>query len=187
MYRLLAQLLCFEGGYSLSLQLPESDANYDDKLDILDVCGMQEPVVFEFLPNADPPEDLLLFLRLLNLSGPDAFHLEAIFRNEIQDHLAFPVSEDNESNICDTMISGCKEALQAYQRIDYKKSPTAKQELMKKVDQEINQKHLTGLIGVLRRAADAGVDSTLVSEKKRELKGTGILCRETTEAAWTPR
>lgn len=37
------------------------------------------------------PEDLMAFLRLVNCSGEDAFHLEALFRDAAWDHFMEPV------------------------------------------------------------------------------------------------
>jgi len=53
----------------LSLELSEEDRFYDDKIDILDINGLSEAASFVLRPNTEPPEELLGFLRLLNLSG----------------------------------------------------------------------------------------------------------------------
>jgi len=118
----------------LSVQLPEEDAFYDDKSDILEICGMKQPVIFSLVPEQDPPELLMVFLRLLNVSGIDAFHLEALFRSEIEDHLLYPLSEENESDACDTMINGCQDALKAYYSVDYASGSSPSEALIKQVD-----------------------------------------------------
>lgn len=41
-------------------------------------------------------------------SGPDAFLLEALFRNEAWSHLNAPMSEENEGAVCRSMIDGCR-------------------------------------------------------------------------------
>lgn len=117
--------------------MPQSDDFLDDKLDVLDVIGLNSRCSFNLIPNLEPSDEMLLFLRLINLkgdwlirclffnmkwikynvfnddddTGEDSFHLEALFRNEIRDHLMYPVSEENEKNICESMINGAKEAL----------------------------------------------------------------------------
>lgn len=47
-------------------------------------------------------------------AGPDSFHLEALFRNEAWDHMIQPLSDFNENLICETMVSGCRTALDQY-------------------------------------------------------------------------
>eukprot|EP00210_Caulerpa_lentillifera_P000767 g742.t1 len=106
-----------QGGYKLTMSIPQEDKFLDDKLDVLELCGLEESPSFDLLVNEEPAENLLIFLRLLNLSGKDAFHLEAIFRGEIKDHLLDPISKENENSVCETMISGCQDALQRYQNI----------------------------------------------------------------------
>ena len=99
----------------------------------MDICGMKEPLAFEFQPYVNPPKNLLSFLRLLNMSGPDAFHLEALFRNEIDDHLNYPISPENEENLCESMISGCEQALKAYRLLKNVDRPSPRQSLMLQV------------------------------------------------------
>lgn len=65
-------------------------------------------------PSDPPPPDCLAFLRLLNVSGADAFLLEALFRNEVWDHLQEPISEENERAVCEGLAAGCREALTGY-------------------------------------------------------------------------
>ena len=58
---------------------------------------------------------MLAFLRLLNLRGADAFLLEALFRNAVwKEHLVLPVSEENEAMVCESMLAGCREAVEAF-------------------------------------------------------------------------
>lgn len=58
-----------QGGFLLSLDLSEEDRFYDDKADVLEMNGLAESSSFTLRPNEEPPEQLLGFLRLLNLSG----------------------------------------------------------------------------------------------------------------------
>jgi [ribulose-bisphosphate carboxylase]-lysine N-methyltransferase len=61
-----------QGGFILSLALPEDDKFYDDKADILELNGLAEATSFTLRVNQEPPEQLLGFLRLINLSGMSA-------------------------------------------------------------------------------------------------------------------
>lgn len=99
-------------GYVLTLTIPETDAFADDKLDILDVN--KQTGTFVLTPADPPPDACLAFLRLLNLGGADAFLLEALFRNEVWDHLQDPISEENERAVCEGLAAGCREALARY-------------------------------------------------------------------------
>lgn len=101
-------------GYILSVTIPESDPFVDDKVDILSVNRLDQTESFTLTPSDPPPGDLLAFLRLLNLNGADAFLLEALFRNEVWDHVQDPISEENERAVCLGIIEGCREALVGY-------------------------------------------------------------------------
>ncbi|KAK9918129.1 hypothetical protein WJX75_001458 [Coccomyxa subellipsoidea] len=103
-----------QGGFILSLALPEDDKYYDDKADILELNGLSEAASFVLRANEEPSEQLLGFLRLLNLSGQDAFLLEPLFRNEAWGHMLAPVSEANERAVYESMMDGCRAALQGY-------------------------------------------------------------------------
>ena len=54
----------------------------------------------------DPPQELRIFLRLLNIQNDDAFLLEALFRAEAWGLISEPVSKNNEAAVCTTMIDG---------------------------------------------------------------------------------
>lgn len=58
-------------GYQLTLPLPPEteDANRDDKADILDLAGLQEETTFTLRRLEPPPDELLAFLRLVNIKG----------------------------------------------------------------------------------------------------------------------
>lgn len=53
----------------LGLELPEDDRFYDDKADILELAGLAEASSFQLRVDAEPPSQLLAFLRLVNLAG----------------------------------------------------------------------------------------------------------------------
>ncbi|GMH34132.1 hypothetical protein BSKO_01966 [Bryopsis sp. KO-2023] len=116
------------GGYSLTMKIPENDSCLDDKLDILELQGMGESVTFELVADVPPAPEFLGFLRLLNCSGDDAFHLEALFRNDAWDHMMEPLSQTNEEMLCETMIGGCKEALRGYESIPKRSKGAGKRE-----------------------------------------------------------
>ncbi|BDA46746.1 Actin-histidine N-methyltransferase [Coccomyxa sp. Obi] len=103
-----------QGGFVLSLELPEDDKYYDDKADILELNGLSEAASFVLRPNEEPSEQLLGFLRLINLSGQDCFLLEPLFRNEAWGHMLAPMSEANERSVYVSMMEGCRAALQGY-------------------------------------------------------------------------
>lgn len=41
-------------------------------------------------------------------TGPDAFLMEALFRNEVWGHMQVPVSRVNEEAVCWSMMDGCR-------------------------------------------------------------------------------
>lgn len=49
-----------------------------------------------------------LYDKLLTRAGPDAFLLEALFRNETWGFMLQPVSQANEDAICQSMVDGCR-------------------------------------------------------------------------------
>lgn len=102
------------GSFALTVTLPEEERFYDDKIDILEQAGYQESNQFVLSAGSSPPPALLANLRLVNLQGGDAFLLEALFRNEIWDHLQLPLSEPNESAVYQSMIEGCTAVLAGY-------------------------------------------------------------------------
>ena len=115
-----ADAFCQRPGYVLGpIEIPESDENAFDKQDVLEVAGLLRAPTFVIRAFEDPPFELRVFARLLNLKGEDAFLLEAIFRAEAWGLISEPVSETNEREACQTMIAGCEGALAAYpSRVD---------------------------------------------------------------------
>lgn len=95
-------------GMALTLAIDESDENYDDKCDVVEeVARLRVSQSFEVSEEEPPPEDMLAFLRLIQLKDADAFILESIFRNDVWDFMSNPVSKDNERNICEAMEEWC--------------------------------------------------------------------------------
>lgn len=111
-------------GYSLTLSIPEDDPNLYDKLDVLDVAGLSETPSFVLRPYSDPDPELRTFLRLLNCQGQDAFLLEALFRQQCWQLISDPLSKENESDCCASILDGVAAALSAYasRGIDQEKS-----------------------------------------------------------------
>lgn len=104
--------------YTLTLEIPESDPFFGDKLDIAESNGLGETAYFDIVLGRALPPAMLPFLRLVALGGTDAFLLESIFRNSIWGHLEFPVSRANEEFICRVVRDACSSALSGYHTTD---------------------------------------------------------------------
>lgn len=100
--------------YTLTLEIPESDPFFGDKLDIAETNGMGETAYFDIVEGQTLPAGMLQYIRLVALGGTDAFLLESIFRNAIWGHLDLPVSRANEELICRVVRDACKSALSGY-------------------------------------------------------------------------
>lgn len=100
--------------FALTVALSEEDRFFADKADILEYN--EQPLSGEHLLRGDaaPSDVLLSTLRLLNLGGPDSFLMESIFRNEVWGHMQLPVSQENEENVYQSLINGCKSAIAGY-------------------------------------------------------------------------
>lgn len=57
----------------LPLALPEGDACYDDKADIAELNGLQESSDFVLRPDQPPTNEMMAFLRLINISGDNIY------------------------------------------------------------------------------------------------------------------
>ncbi|EPS65495.1 hypothetical protein M569_09282, partial [Genlisea aurea] len=100
--------------FTLTLEIPESDEFYDDKLDVAESNGMERTAYFDVKYDRRLPQGMLPFLRLLALGGTDAFLLEALFRNQVWGFLQLPVSRPNEEHVCRVVRSACRDALSGY-------------------------------------------------------------------------
>jgi [ribulose-bisphosphate carboxylase]-lysine N-methyltransferase len=58
-----------QGGYSLSLTLPEDDRYYADKLDILERNRLGASASFSLVRGQEPTPEMMGFLRLMQLNG----------------------------------------------------------------------------------------------------------------------
>jgi len=100
--------------YTLTIEIPESDPFFGDKLDIAETNKMGETGYFDIVDGQTLPAGMLQYLRLVALGGPDAFLLESIFNNTIWGHLELPVSRTNEELICRVVRDACKSALSGF-------------------------------------------------------------------------
>ncbi|XP_051146046.1 ribulose-1,5 bisphosphate carboxylase/oxygenase large subunit N-methyltransferase, chloroplastic [Andrographis paniculata] len=100
--------------FTLTLEIPESDEFYDDKMDIAETNGLGETAYFDIKFGQPLPAAMLPYLRLVALGGTDAFLLESIFRNSIWGFLELPVSRGNEELICKVVCEACESALSGY-------------------------------------------------------------------------
>ncbi|KAL0551658.1 hypothetical protein IC582_010747 [Cucumis melo] len=100
--------------YTLTLEIPESDLFFADKLDIAETNGLGQTAYFDIVLERPFPPAMLPFLRLLALGGTDAFLLESLFRNSIWGHLEMPVSRANEELVCQVVRNACEVALSGY-------------------------------------------------------------------------
>ncbi|XP_047959994.1 ribulose-1,5 bisphosphate carboxylase/oxygenase large subunit N-methyltransferase, chloroplastic [Salvia hispanica] len=102
-------------GFTLTLEISESDEFFEDKLDVAEMNGLGESAYFDIKDGQQALQtEMLQYLRLLALGGTDAFLLESIFRNKLWGFLELPVSRANEELICQVVRSACKSALAGY-------------------------------------------------------------------------
>ena len=81
-----------------TFEIDADDRFYDDKLDTLEEeAEIDTRQTFDAHKDTDGTPDpfMLQFLGLMKLSNTDAFLLESIFRKEVWDFMAYPVSEKN--------------------------------------------------------------------------------------------
>jgi len=83
----------------VTFSVDDNDPFYDDKLDILEsLTPPLDPtqsfdVVAGLMLDGRPDDAMMQFLRLVKIGGDDAFLLEAIFRGDVWDYCAEPVSQ----------------------------------------------------------------------------------------------
>lgn len=100
--------------YTLTLEIPESDPFFGDKLDIAETNGLGEVAYFDITLDQPLPPTMLPYLRLLAIGGNDAFILESIFSNTVWSQLQLPFSRANEELIYKVIRDTCKSALSGY-------------------------------------------------------------------------
>eukprot|EP00550_Attheya_septentrionalis_P002159 CAMPEP_0198293178 /NCGR_PEP_ID=MMETSP1449-20131203/16032_1 /TAXON_ID=420275 /ORGANISM="Attheya septentrionalis, Strain CCMP2084" /LENGTH=590 /DNA_ID=CAMNT_0043992689 /DNA_START=93 /DNA_END=1866 /DNA_ORIENTATION=- len=106
----------------------DADATFrDDKLDILEFetgseLGSMEPTqTFDVDDSGEPDFALLQFMRLVKLSGKDAFLLESIFRQEVWGFMELPVSVSNERAALTSLRSLCEGHIQDMDAVEVAK------------------------------------------------------------------
>lgn len=105
--------------FILSFELSALDRFYDDKRDILENADVELDPKFEIVNGEreeeyQAPHDMDAFLRLLCLTGADAFLLEAVFRSDVWEFMELPVSYENEKAVCELVANACADALDEY-------------------------------------------------------------------------
>ena len=101
-------------GFSLPLAIPADDPFFQDKVDVAELSGLGESATWVLRSADAPPDELLAYLRLIHCGGEDAFHLEAMFRDAAWSHFLGPISPENERAVCETVVQGCRAALERY-------------------------------------------------------------------------
>eukprot|EP00854_Cymbomonas_tetramitiformis_P009804 gene9804-11612_t len=65
-----------KGGYQLTLGIPPEDKYFDDKADMAELAGLGETWPFMLRAGEAVPDEMRIYLRLIQLSGTDSFLLE---------------------------------------------------------------------------------------------------------------
>ena len=97
-----------------TFEIDADDRFYDDKLDMLEEeAEIDTRQTFDTHKDTDGTPDpfMLQFLGLMKLSNTDAFLLESIFRKEVWDFMACPVSEKNEEPVLVYVIITCNQCV----------------------------------------------------------------------------
>lgn len=112
----------------LTFVVDESEDRFrDDKLDVLefetyDLAPMDPSQSYDAAggpgSTGAPDPAMMQFLRLIKLGGKDAFLLESIFRKEIWEFMAEPVSEANERGVVEAVIDACERALASMDELE---------------------------------------------------------------------
>lgn len=159
----------------LTFEVDKSDRFFDDKADVLEFETGGAPIepvqAFDLVaaPGKDgqPDPALMQFLRLAKLGNTDAFLLESIFRKEVWGFMAYPVSEKNEREVIDAIISACNDALKEKDEINDAliDETNSKDELMSK-----NKRACATLRGIERRALQRTLEYVQREEEALDLK-----------------
>ena len=132
----------FSATADLRFELDADDRFLDDKLNLLYANGAidgddAESGFFECCVGGEPDLEVLRFLRLSELTGPDAFLLEPIFSNEIWDFLASPISPENEAACLETFkreADALRDALLQAGPADDAGAPDARYEALRRIE-----------------------------------------------------
>jgi [ribulose-bisphosphate carboxylase]-lysine N-methyltransferase len=165
----------------ITLELSSEDQFYNDKLDILEFetyeQGSMDPTQSFDLVSApgrdgEPDPAMIQFARLCRLGGTDAFLLESIFRKEIWEFMAMPVSERNEFGVVTTIIEALEKALE-----DLNQCPEGGREICTKL-RESETKAVKRTLEFLQREKEA-LDLKEYYQERR-LKDLGL------DSDWAP-
>eukprot|EP00977_Amphora_coffeiformis_P000819 scaffold175_cov177-Amphora_coffeaeformis.AAC.21 len=165
----------------VTFELDPEDRFYDDKLDILefetyDQAPMDPTQSFDLVSapgrDGEPDPAMIQFLRLSQLGGTDAFLLESIFRKEVWGFMEYPVSEQNELKVVNTITDACERALE-----ELKQAPDGGPEVCKLL-REAETKALTRTVEFLQREKEA-LDLKEYYQERR-LKDLGL------DSEWSP-
>jgi [ribulose-bisphosphate carboxylase]-lysine N-methyltransferase len=142
----------------LTFELDEESAFYDDVLDILEFetyenAPMEPKQSFDLIStlgrDGEPDPAMIQFLRLIKIGTKDAFLLESVFRNEVWEFMSLPVSEGNEKDVLETIISSCTEAL------------TEMEEVNASYDDSLDESCPTNLCAIVRESESKALSRTL--------------------------
>jgi [ribulose-bisphosphate carboxylase]-lysine N-methyltransferase len=174
--------LCWNAAVSeITLELDQDDRFYDDKLDILefetyDQAPMDPSQSFDVVStkgrDGEPDPAMIQFARLRSLGSTDAFLLESIFRKEVWEFMAFPVSQQNEMAVVNSISELIQRSLD-----DLGQCPAGGPEVCTKL-RESEIKALTRTLSFLQREKQA-LDLKEYYQERR-LKDLGL------DSEWSP-
>jgi [ribulose-bisphosphate carboxylase]-lysine N-methyltransferase len=166
----------------LTFEMETEDRFYDDKMDILEFetfesAPMEPSQSFDLVSapgrDGEPDPSMMQFLRLAKLGGTDAFLLESIFRKEVWGFMEYPVSEQNELRVVETITEACERALEELQKAPADGGPEVCA-LLRKAE----TKALTRTLEFLQREKEA-LDLKEYYQERR-LKDLGL------DSQWSP-
>ena len=117
------------------LEIDTTDRFYEDKLDILELQQIGTSQIFDVSSRDEPDPQMLQFLRLVKLSDTDAFLLESIFRTDVWDFMAEPVSAINERAVVEYITELCQSLLDDMVDIDIDTTTTTTTKIKTTEDQ----------------------------------------------------
>ena len=101
-----------EAAVVATFALEASDPYYEEKLLVVEGAGLGASASWRLVEDAPPPDELLAYLRLVVLGASDAFLLEPVFADVLwREHLALPVSAENEAAALDVASRWADDAL----------------------------------------------------------------------------
>jgi [ribulose-bisphosphate carboxylase]-lysine N-methyltransferase len=165
----------------LTFEIDPIDRFYDDKLDILEFetynqAPMNPVQSFDVVSapgrEGEPDPAMMQFLRLATLGSTDAFLLESTFRKDVWGLMLLPVSEKNELEVVNKVVSSCQLALD-----EMGECPDAGPEVCKRLRQS-ESRALTRTIEYLLREREA-LDLKEYYQERR-LKDLGL------DSQWSP-